>query len=107
MNNNIEKYMMASYVDNKITHAPKLIQFTKFALSNFKELVKGKLDDYLGLKHKEKIEFIETILASMMERDPEYRGDEFKIQEINDLLKARVPLVFALLNLYHEENGAQ
>ena len=100
LSNNIVKLMNASYIENNVTHPTKLTQFAKFALAHFAELTKAKLDNYLHLKHKEKVNFVETVLAKMMERDPEYRGDEFQIQEYLDMLVNRLHLVFAFIYLY-------
>ena len=97
---NIDNLILASSVDNDATHSLKLRQFCQYGVTHFSDEINYQLTQYPTLKQKDRLEFVNTIISSMTEREPEFRGDECKIQNFKTLISTRLPVVFALFGHY-------
>ena len=96
----VAKLMYAS--NPQLTQAGQntINKFLKFVTAHFKEDFEAKLSHLEELKPKDKSMLIGTVLAAMAKKDPDYRGNEFKIEDEMTFLLSHCSLVFALFNLF-------
>ena len=95
----IGKLMYASNPQMTQARQTTINKFVKFATTHFKEEFETKMNHLQELKLKDKAMLIETVLVEMMKKEPEYRGNEFKIEDEKTFLLSHSSLVFALFNL--------
>ena len=80
------------------------MKFITYACKNFRQELGHLLEHFTDAKIKEKNDFIGKVLFAMLEYDPEYSGDEYKVKKFKDILIARSQVLFPLLNLHFTDD---
>ena len=101
-----QKNLLSTYLESDVTVEEKVTKFINYACKNFRDDLNKLLENYNDVKIKEKNEFISKVLFSMLEHDPEYAGDEYKLKKFKDILIARSQVLFPLLNLHFGDDDA-
>ena len=96
----LDKCLLSTYSESDPESNENVEDFVNYAITNYKDEIKGALEKYEDMNFKDKTELIEKVLLSMSKSKQEFSEDNFKIVNYRKILLRRQKLIFCLFKLH-------